>query len=146
MVFHLWKLCSRYVGFEDDSLYKISRGCMMLVVHLNRMWPKNFNLVRRMENMNLLLQTYSEATWPFLHRVLVDRGGRWVVPARTNSQPQRENETRRPFAGYLKTNVQLIHINQYILIFLKQYNRIMKIDHIFDFFNMIFNMQYYDPC
>ena len=39
---------------------------------------------------------------------------RWVVPARTNSQPQRENETRRPFAGYLKTNVQLISINQYL--------------------------------
>ena len=39
-----------------DGLYKIdliSRGCMMLVVHLNRMWPMNFNLVRRMENINL---------------------------------------------------------------------------------------------
>ena len=78
-------------------------------------------LRKKVNRAGVLLQTYSEATWPFLHRVLVDRGGRWVVPARTNSRPQRENETRRPFAGYLKTNVQLIYINQYLLIFLKEY-------------------------
>ena len=48
-----------------------------------------------------------------------------MVPARTNSQPQRENETRRPFAGYLTTNVQLININQYLLIFLKEYLKVL---------------------
>ena len=88
-------------------------------------------LRKKVNRAGVLLQTYSEATWPFLHRVLVDRPeatwpflhrvlvdwrGRWVVPARTNSQPQRKNETRRPFAGYLKTNVQLININQYLFI------------------------------